>query len=85
MLCFVAMSIGMGGVGAVVVVRWICRGAAGEQVHFPFPYLGGMDAMAEGLARACERGLCRSVGVSNFNAEQVRHTDGAREGDWKKK
>ncbi|CAM9397081.1 unnamed protein product [Ectocarpus sp. 8 AP-2014] len=42
------------------------------QVHFPFPYFGGMDAMAEGLSRACDRGLCRSVGVSNFNAQQMR-------------
>lgn len=28
--------------------------------------------MAEGLAGAFERGLCRNVGVSNFNAKQVR-------------
>ncbi|CAM9861447.1 unnamed protein product, partial [Laminaria digitata] len=42
------------------------------QVHFPFPYLGGMDALAEGMAAACDRGLCRSVGVSNFNAKQIR-------------
>ncbi|CAM9179658.1 unnamed protein product [Hapterophycus canaliculatus] len=42
------------------------------QVHFPFPYFGGMDALAEGLSKACDRGLCRSVGVSNFNAKQMR-------------
>ena len=41
------------------------------QLHFPFPYVGGMEALAEGLAAACERGMCRSVGVSNFNAQQV--------------
>lgn len=41
------------------------------QIHFPFPYFGGMDALAEGLSKACDRGLCRSVGVSNFNAKQV--------------
>ncbi|CAN0017938.1 unnamed protein product [Ascophyllum nodosum] len=42
------------------------------QLHFPFPYVGGMEALAEGLAAACERGMCRSVGVSNFNAQQMR-------------
>lgn len=42
-----------------------------KQVHFPFPYVGGMEALAEGLAAACDRGMCRSVGVSNFNAKQV--------------
>lgn len=59
--------------------RMHCRGfttvaalCCGKQVHFPFPYLGGMDALAEGMAAVCERGLCRSVGVSNFNAKQVR-------------
>ncbi|CAM9928832.1 unnamed protein product [Pylaiella littoralis] len=43
-----------------------------RSVHFPFPYFGGMDALAEGLSKACDRGLCRSVGVSNFNAKQMR-------------
>lgn len=42
-----------------------------KQLHFPFPYVGGMEALAEGLAAACDRGMCRSVGVSNFNAKQV--------------
>ncbi|CAM9274446.1 unnamed protein product [Phaeothamnion confervicola] len=41
------------------------------QVHFPFPYAGGMEALAEGFAMARDRGLCRHVGVSNFNAAQV--------------
>jgi aryl-alcohol dehydrogenase-like predicted oxidoreductase len=42
------------------------------QLHFPFPYVGGFDALAEGLARAKDRGLCRHVGVSNMNGAQVR-------------
>ncbi|CAN0042659.1 unnamed protein product, partial [Discosporangium mesarthrocarpum] len=41
------------------------------QVHFPFAYLGGMGALAEGMAKACQRGICRSVGVCNFNAQQM--------------
>lgn len=41
-------------------------------LHFPFPYIGGQSALAEGLARARERGLCRHVGVCNMDAKQVR-------------
>lgn len=51
------------------------------QVHFPSPLLpidGLMDAMAEAVAS----GKIRAVGVSNFNAEQMRaaHTALARHG-----
>ncbi|CAM9372301.1 unnamed protein product [Chrysoparadoxa australica] len=42
------------------------------QLHFPFPYIGGLSAIAEGMSRARDRGLCRAVGVSNMNAAQVR-------------
>jgi aryl-alcohol dehydrogenase-like predicted oxidoreductase len=40
-------------------------------VHFPFPFadLGGF---ADGLAEAVKSGKARSVGVSNFNADQMR-------------
>ncbi|HVN02635.1 MAG TPA: aldo/keto reductase [Caulobacteraceae bacterium] len=40
-------------------------------VHFPFPFadLGGF---ADGLAEAVKSGKAKHVGVSNFNAEQMR-------------
>jgi aryl-alcohol dehydrogenase-like predicted oxidoreductase len=40
-------------------------------VHFPFPFadLGGF---ADGLAEAVKSGKARHVGVSNFNADQMR-------------
>lgn len=37
----------------------------------PMPYLGGRQSLYEGLADCVELGLCRSVGVCNFNAAQV--------------
>lgn len=40
-------------------------------VHFPFPFTD-LDQFAEGLVQAVKRGKTRHVGVSNFNAEQMR-------------
>ncbi len=42
------------------------------QVQFPFPYVGGISALAEGMARAQGRGLCKHVGVCNMRGKQVR-------------
>jgi len=42
------------------------------QLHFPFPYVGGNDALVEGLAECVDRGLCKAVGVSNYDAVQLR-------------
>jgi diketogulonate reductase-like aldo/keto reductase len=43
------------------------------QLHYPSKwYIGGEAALAEGLARARERGLCRHIGVCNMNGAQVR-------------
>ncbi|KAL3917986.1 MAG: hypothetical protein SGPRY_006184 [Prymnesium sp.] len=36
-------------------------------LHAPLPYLGGRSALYEGLAEAFSLGLCRGVGVCNYN------------------
>jgi aryl-alcohol dehydrogenase-like predicted oxidoreductase len=41
-------------------------------VHAPLPHAGGRRAMYEGLAEAYDLGLCRGVGVCNFNVGQTR-------------
>jgi aryl-alcohol dehydrogenase-like predicted oxidoreductase len=41
------------------------------QVHWPFPPIP-VETWAEGLADAVEMGLARTVGVSNYNEEQMR-------------
>ena len=41
-------------------------------LHAPLPYVGGRRALYEGLAEAHQLGLCRAVGVCNFNAAQIR-------------
>jgi len=41
-------------------------------LHGPLPYVGGRTALYEGLAEAYHLGLCRGVGVCNFNAAQLR-------------
>ena len=41
-------------------------------LHAPLPYIGGRRALYEGLAEAHSLGLCRGVGVCNFNAQQLR-------------
>jgi aryl-alcohol dehydrogenase-like predicted oxidoreductase len=40
-------------------------------VHFPFPF-ANLDGFADGLAEAVKSGKARHVGVSNFNADQMR-------------
>lgn len=35
-------------------------------IHFPFPYIGGMDAIIDGFAEAYNLGLVRAVGASNY-------------------
>jgi len=40
-------------------------------VHVPFPF-ADLDALADGLAEAVKSGKARSVGVSNFSADQMR-------------
>jgi aryl-alcohol dehydrogenase-like predicted oxidoreductase len=40
-------------------------------VHFPFPFTD-MATFAEGLVQAVKSGKAKAVGVSNFNAEQMR-------------
>ncbi|HEY2049066.1 MAG TPA: aldo/keto reductase [Caulobacteraceae bacterium] len=40
-------------------------------VHFPFPFVDLAD-FADGLAEAVKSGKARHVGVSNFNADQMR-------------
>ncbi len=37
------------------------------QIHFPFPYVGGEQAIVEGFCEAYELGLVKAVGVSNYN------------------
>ncbi|KAG5185354.1 NADP-dependent oxidoreductase domain-containing protein [Tribonema minus] len=45
-------------------------------LHFPTGrYIGGLGALAEGLAQARERGLCRHVGVCNMNGAQASVRD----------
>jgi aryl-alcohol dehydrogenase-like predicted oxidoreductase len=41
------------------------------QIHWPSP-LFSIDTMMDALAEAVEKNMTRAVGVSNFNAEQVR-------------
>ncbi|MBX3066852.1 MAG: aldo/keto reductase [Anaerolineae bacterium] len=43
------------------------------QIHWP-PSTSTIETMAEGLADAVEAGLTRSVGVSNYNVDQMRRT-----------
>jgi aryl-alcohol dehydrogenase-like predicted oxidoreductase len=40
-------------------------------VHFPFPFTP-LETLAEGLVEAAKSGKAKAVGVSNFNAEQMR-------------
>mmetsp|Transcript_6391 Transcript_6391/g.9578 ORF Transcript_6391/g.9578 Transcript_6391/m.9578 type:complete len:431 (-) Transcript_6391:76-1368(-) len=40
-------------------------------LHYPNRYIGGYRALAEGFARARERGLCKHIGVCNMNGDQV--------------
>ena len=40
-------------------------------LHAPLPYMGGRQALYEGLAECYDLGLCRGIGVCNFNARQV--------------
>lgn len=42
------------------------------QLHFPFPYIGGNQALTEGLAECVDRGLCKAVGVCNYNSQDLR-------------
>lgn len=44
-------------------------------VHFPFPF-ADLDVFADALVEAVKRGKTRAVGVSNFNAEQMRRIAG---------
>jgi len=41
------------------------------QLHFPFPYIGGYPALAEGLAKARLDGKCQHIGVSNFDIKEL--------------
>ena len=36
-------------------------------IHFPFPYVGGIDAIVDGFSEAYDLGLIQGVGVSNYN------------------
>ena len=40
-------------------------------IHFPFPF-ADLDALADGLVEAVKSGKAKSVGVSNFSADQMR-------------
>ena len=40
-------------------------------VHFPFPF-ADLNGFADGLAEAVKSGKAKTVGVSNFNADQMR-------------
>ena len=40
-------------------------------IHFPFPF-ANLDALTDALAEAVKSGKARTVGVSNFNADQMR-------------
>jgi aryl-alcohol dehydrogenase-like predicted oxidoreductase len=42
-------------------------------IHFPFP-LANLDALADALVESVKAGKVRAVGVSNFNADQMRRT-----------
>ena len=41
-------------------------------IHAPLPYVGGRRALYEGLAEAYDLGLCKGVGLCNFDAAQTR-------------
>jgi aryl-alcohol dehydrogenase-like predicted oxidoreductase len=41
------------------------------QIHWPFPPVA-IETWMEGMAEAVEQGLIRAVGVSNFNADQMK-------------
>ena len=40
-------------------------------LHAPLPYLGGRRALFEGLAEVFDLGLCRGIGVCEFNSQQL--------------
>ncbi len=42
------------------------------QVHFPFPSLLSQECLMNALADEVEQGRIKAVGVSNYNAEQLR-------------
>lgn len=42
------------------------------QVHFPFPSLLSQEGLMKALAEEVEQGRIKAVGVSNYNAEQLR-------------
>jgi aryl-alcohol dehydrogenase-like predicted oxidoreductase len=48
------------------------------QVHWPFPLIP-VERWADGLAEAVQAGLTRAVGVSNYNAKQMRQMHQALE------
>ena len=41
-------------------------------LHAPLPYVGGRRALFEGLAEARDLGLCRAIGLCDFNGQQLR-------------
>ncbi len=41
------------------------------QMHWPYPP-ASVESWMDGMAEAARRGLTRAIGVSNYNAEQVR-------------
>ncbi len=42
------------------------------QVHFPFPSLLSQEGLMNALASEVEQGRVKAIGVSNYNAEQLR-------------
>ncbi|WP_404788058.1 aldo/keto reductase [Altericista sp. CCNU0014] len=42
------------------------------QVHWPFSFLLGQDALFEALAESVQKGWIRAVGVSNYSADQMQ-------------
>ena len=46
------------------------------QIHWPFPPVG-IETWMEGMAEAVEQGLIRAVGVSNYNADQMKRANEA--------
>lgn len=46
------------------------------QIHWPFPPVP-IETWMDGLAEAAEAGLVRAVGVSNYNADQMRRAHAA--------
>jgi aryl-alcohol dehydrogenase-like predicted oxidoreductase len=49
------------------------------QIHWPFP-LASIDTLMEALADAVEAGLVKTVGVSNYNVEQMKQARDALAG-----